>query len=51
MMARNIIIWCFNMAIYILVVIYFGVKAGWVNWLFIPGFIRVCAAAFFDAPT
>jgi lipopolysaccharide transport system permease protein len=39
MMARNIIIWCFNMAIYVLVVIYFGVTAGWANFLFIPGFL------------
>ncbi len=39
MMARNVIIWCFNMAIYVLVAIYFGVTVGWVNFLFIPGLI------------
>lgn len=39
MMARNIIAWCFNMAIYVVVVVYFGVTAGWANLLFIPGFI------------
>ena len=39
MMARNIIIWCFNMAIYVVVMIYFGMNVGWANLLFIPGFI------------
>jgi ABC-type polysaccharide/polyol phosphate export permease len=39
MMARNIIIWCFNMAIYVLVVLYFGTPIGWDILLFIPGFV------------
>ena len=39
MMARNIMIWGFNMAIYLVVVIYFGLMPGWNALLFIPGFI------------
>ena len=39
MMARNIIIWVFNMAIYLAVVVYFGLMPGWNALLFIPGFI------------
>ena len=39
MMARNIIIWCFNMVIYVLVAIYFGLMPGLNTLLFIPGFI------------
>ncbi len=38
MMARNVIIWGFNMVIYIIVVIYFRVSVGWNALLFIPGF-------------
>ena len=39
MMARNIIIWGFNMAIYLLVAVYFNLTLGWNTLLFIPGFI------------
>ena len=39
MMARNVMIWGFNMAIYIVVIAYFGPLPGWNVVLFIPGFI------------
>ena len=39
LMARNIVIWCFNMAIYLVVVIYFGLVPTWNAILFIPGFV------------
>ena len=39
MMARNVIIWIFNMAIYLVVVVYFELMPGWDALLFIPGFI------------
>ena len=39
MMARNVMIWGFNMAIYVVVVAYFGPLPGWNVVLFIPGFI------------
>lgn len=39
MMARNLIIWCFNMGIYVLVVLYFGIPIGANILLFVPGFI------------
>jgi ABC-type polysaccharide/polyol phosphate export permease len=39
MMARNVIIWVFNMAIYLVVLIYFGLAPGWNALMFIPGFI------------
>ena len=39
MMARNVMIWCFNMAIYLVVVIWFELIPGWNTLLFIPGFI------------
>jgi homopolymeric O-antigen transport system permease protein len=39
MLARNFIVWCFNMAIYVVVVLYFGPIPGWDTLLFIPGFI------------
>ena len=39
MMARNLIIWVFNMAIYLVVAVYFGLMPGWNALLFIPGFI------------
>lgn len=39
MMARNVIIWFFNMVIYVIVVVAFGLKPGWSAFLFIPGFI------------
>jgi len=39
LMARNIIIWGFNMAIYLVVVAYFELVPGWNALLFIPGFI------------
>jgi ABC-type polysaccharide/polyol phosphate export permease len=38
MMARNVITWGFNMAIYLVVVIYFHLTLGWNALLFIPGF-------------
>jgi ABC-type polysaccharide/polyol phosphate export permease len=38
MMARNIIIWVFNMAIYFVVLIFFRVKFDWQFLLFFPGF-------------
>jgi lipopolysaccharide transport system permease protein len=39
MMARNLIIWGFNMAIYLVVLVYFGPMPGWDALMFIPGFI------------
>ena len=39
MMTRNIIIWVFNMAIYLIVVVYFELIPGWNALLFVPGFI------------
>jgi ABC-type polysaccharide/polyol phosphate export permease len=39
MMARNIMIWGFNMAIYVVVVIWFHLTLGWNALMFIPGFI------------
>jgi ABC-type polysaccharide/polyol phosphate export permease len=39
MMARNVMIWGFNMAIYVVVVVWFGLMPGWNALLFIPGFI------------
>ncbi len=39
MMARNVIIWVFNMAIYLVVVVYFELTPRWDALLFIPGFI------------
>ncbi len=39
MMARNVMIWGFNMAIYVVVVVCFGPMPGWNALLFIPGFI------------
>jgi ABC-type polysaccharide/polyol phosphate export permease len=37
MMARNVMIWGFNMAIYLVVVVYFELMPGWNVLLFIPG--------------
>ncbi len=39
MMARNVIIWVFNMAIYLVVAVWFELVPGWNILLFIPGFI------------
>jgi len=39
MMARNVMIWVFNMAIYLVVVVYFELVPGWNTLMFIPGFI------------
>jgi ABC-type polysaccharide/polyol phosphate export permease len=39
LMARNVMIWVFNMAIYLVVVVYFELMPGWNVLLFIPGFI------------
>ncbi len=39
MMARNVMIWGFNMAIYVVVVICFELMPGWNVLLFIPGLI------------
>jgi lipopolysaccharide transport system permease protein len=39
MMARNVMIWGFNMAIYVVVVLWFELAPGWTALLFIPGFI------------
>jgi lipopolysaccharide transport system permease protein len=39
MMARNVMIWGFNMAIYVVVVVWFGLMPGWNALLFVPGFI------------
>jgi ABC-type polysaccharide/polyol phosphate export permease len=38
MMTRNVMIWGFNMAIYLVVLIYFELLPGWNILLFIPGF-------------
>jgi ABC-type polysaccharide/polyol phosphate export permease len=39
MMARNVMIWGFNMAIYVVILIYFELLPGWNMLLFIPGFL------------
>ncbi len=39
MMARNVMIWGFNMAIYLIVVVWFGLVPGWNILWFIPSFI------------
>jgi ABC-type polysaccharide/polyol phosphate export permease len=39
MMARNVMIWCFNMAIYLVMVVWFEFVPGWNGLMFIPGFI------------
>jgi len=39
MMARNVMIWGFNMAIYVVVAIWFELMPGWNVLLFIPGLI------------
>lgn len=39
MMARNLMIWGLNMAIYVVVAIWFALMPGWNVLLFIPGFI------------
>ena len=39
MMARNLFIWLFNMAIYLLVVAVFPISPGWNLALFLPGFV------------
>ena len=39
MMARNIMTWGFNMAIYLVMVVWFELIPGWNALLFIPGFI------------
>ena len=38
MMARNLIIWGFNMAIYVAVLVWFRMWPGWPLLLFVPGF-------------
>ena len=38
MLARNVMIWGFNMAIYLVVVVFFQLALGWNILLFIPGF-------------
>ncbi|MFA5899218.1 MAG: ABC transporter permease [Hyphomicrobium sp.] len=38
MIARNLIIWAFNMAIYVVVLVVFQIPIGWATLLFIPGF-------------
>ncbi len=37
MLMRNLIIWLFNMAIYVLVILVFGVNPGWIALLFLLG--------------
>ncbi|MCL2713645.1 MAG: ABC transporter permease [Alphaproteobacteria bacterium] len=39
MMARNVFIWLFNMAIYLAVIVLFHVPLGWNILLFLPGFV------------
>jgi ABC-type polysaccharide/polyol phosphate export permease len=39
MLTRNLIVTAFNMIIYVIVVIYFGLNVGWEVFFFIPGFI------------
>jgi len=39
MMARNVMIWVFNMAIYVVVVVWFELVPGWDILWFVPGFI------------
>jgi homopolymeric O-antigen transport system permease protein len=39
LIARNVIIWMFNMAIYLVMAIYFMLAPDWNTLLFIPGFI------------
>jgi ABC-type polysaccharide/polyol phosphate export permease len=39
MIARNVMIWVFNMAIYLVMVVWFELIPGWNALLFIPGFV------------
>src|SRR5690606_26249567 len=39
MLARNIMIWLFNMAIYLVILIFFDVRLSWDTLWFIPGFL------------
>ena len=39
MLARNLIIWSFNMAIYLAVLVFFRILPGWPILLFFPGFV------------
>jgi ABC-type polysaccharide/polyol phosphate export permease len=39
MLCRNLIIWVFNMAIYVLVAVLFRIQLTWDTLLFIPGFV------------
>jgi ABC-type polysaccharide/polyol phosphate export permease len=39
MMARNVMIWGFNMAIYFVAAVWFDLMPGWNTLMFIPGFI------------
>lgn len=39
MLARNVIIWAFNMVIYIVVVLFFGINPGWEALLVLPGLV------------
>ena len=43
MMARNVFIWLFNMAIYLLVIAVFRVSLGWSLILFLPGLVLFLA--------
>ena len=44
--ARNMIIWLFNMAIYLIVYLIFRHELSWAMVLFIPGFVLFCANIF-----
>lgn len=39
MMARNLIIWAFNMVIYLVMLVVFAIPVGWSILLFVPGFV------------
>ena len=39
MLMRNVIIWAFNMVIYLLVLLFFGISPGWTVLLVIPGMV------------
>lgn len=45
MMARNTIVWLFNMAIYVLVAIFFQISVGWHVLLLLPGLVLFLANA------
>lgn len=49
MLARNLMIWAFNMAIYLAMIVFFGIVPGWPVLLFLPGFALFVLNAYWIA--